>query len=78
MVAGMTGSELRDLNGPSAHGPHWSLSAERMKAGAAFIALRFPVLYRYDADEWLAVKVPMVTTNEGVEDVSAGHGRGGS
>jgi integrase len=37
MVAGMVGSELRDLGGPSEHGPHWSLSAERMKAGSAFI-----------------------------------------
>jgi integrase len=38
MVGGMVGSELRDLRGPSAHGPHWSLPAERMKAGSAFIA----------------------------------------
>ena len=37
MVAGMVGAELRDLNGPSEHGPHWSLSAERMKAGSPFI-----------------------------------------
>ena len=37
MVAGMVGSELRDLRGPSEHGPHWSLPAERMKAGSAFI-----------------------------------------
>jgi len=37
MVAGMTGAELRDLRGPSEHGPHWSLSAERMKSGSAFI-----------------------------------------
>jgi integrase len=37
MVRGMTGSELRDLRGPSEHGPHWSLPAERMKAGSAFI-----------------------------------------
>src|SRR6516164_3491213 len=37
MVAGMTGAELRDLRGPSVHGPHWSLPAERMKAGSAFI-----------------------------------------
>jgi integrase len=37
MVAGMVGSELRDLSGPSEHGPHWSLSAERMKAGSPFI-----------------------------------------
>jgi integrase len=37
MVGGMTGAELRDLRGPSAHGPHWSLPAERMKAGSAFI-----------------------------------------
>ena len=37
MVAGMTGGELRDLSEPSEHGPHWSLSAERMKAGSAFI-----------------------------------------
>jgi integrase len=37
MVRGMAGAELRDLRGPSEHGPHWSLPAERMKAGAAFI-----------------------------------------
>ena len=37
MVSGMVGSELRDLSGPSEHGPHWSLAAERMKAGRAFI-----------------------------------------
>jgi integrase len=37
MVARMIGSELRDLTGPSEHGPHWSLSAERMKAGSPFI-----------------------------------------
>jgi integrase len=37
MVRGMVGSELRDLRGPSEHGPHWSLHAERMKAGSAFI-----------------------------------------
>jgi integrase len=37
MVGGMVGSELRDLRGPSEHGPHWSLPAERMKAGSAFI-----------------------------------------
>jgi integrase len=37
MVGGMTGAELRDLRGPSEHGPHWSLPAERMKAGSAFI-----------------------------------------
>jgi integrase len=37
MVGGMTGAELRDLRGPSAHGPHWSLPAERMKTGNAFI-----------------------------------------
>jgi len=37
MVRGMVGSELRDLLGPSEHGPHWSLPAERMKAGSAFI-----------------------------------------
>ena len=37
MVGGMAGAELRDLRGPSAHGPHWSLPAERMKAGSAFI-----------------------------------------
>ncbi|RZN26987.1 integrase family protein [Bradyrhizobium sp. Leo121] len=37
MVAGMVGSELRDLSGPSEHGPHWSLPAERMKAGSPFI-----------------------------------------
>lgn len=37
MVAGMVGGEIRDLSGPSEHGPHWSLSAERMKAGRPFI-----------------------------------------
>ena len=37
MVRGMVGSELRDLRGPSKHGPHWSLPGERMKAGSAFI-----------------------------------------
>src|SRR6187402_1395764 len=37
MVAGMVGGELRDLRGPSEHGPHWSLPAERMKAASAFI-----------------------------------------
>jgi integrase len=37
MVHGMVGSELGDLAGPSAHGPHWSLPAPRMKAGAPFV-----------------------------------------
>src|SRR6476620_256744 len=37
MVRGMVGSELRDLTGPSLHGPHWTLPAERMKAKSAFI-----------------------------------------
>jgi integrase len=37
IVGGITGSELRDLTGPSEHGPHWALPAERMKAGSAFI-----------------------------------------
>jgi len=37
MVRGMVGSELRDLTGPSLHGPHWSLPAERMKAKSGFI-----------------------------------------
>jgi integrase len=37
MVRGMVGTELRDLRGPSEHGPHWALPAERMKAGSAFI-----------------------------------------
>jgi integrase len=37
MVRGMVGSELRDLTGPSLHGPHWALPAERMKAKSAFI-----------------------------------------
>jgi integrase len=46
MVAGMVGSELRDLNGPSEHGPHWSLPAERMKAGAAFITPVSPLALR--------------------------------
>ena len=43
MVAGMVGSELRDLRGPSEHGPHWSLPAERMKAGSAFITPLSPL-----------------------------------
>ena len=46
MVAGMVGSELRDLNGPSEHGPHWSLPAERMKSGAAFITPVSPLALR--------------------------------
>jgi integrase len=37
MVRGLVGSELRDLTGPSLHGPNWSLPAGRMKAGSAFI-----------------------------------------
>src|SRR5262249_17523437 len=37
MVAGMTGAELRDLRGPSAHGPHWTLSGERMKNANEFV-----------------------------------------
>ncbi len=37
MVGGMVGSELHALNGPSEHGPHWSLPATRMKAGGSFI-----------------------------------------
>jgi integrase len=37
MVAGMIGTELHDLSRPSKHGPHWSLPAERMKAGSPFI-----------------------------------------
>jgi MFS family permease len=47
-------------------------------AGAILIALRFPSLVRYDADEWLGVKVQITNTDEGVEDVSSGHGRGSS
>ena len=43
MVRGMVGSELRDLRGPSVHGPHWSLPAERMKAGSAFITPLSPL-----------------------------------
>jgi integrase len=43
MVAGMVGAELRDLRGPSEHGPHWSLPAERMKAGSAFITPLSPL-----------------------------------
>jgi integrase len=43
MVRGMTGSELRDLRGPSGYGPHWSLPGERMKAGAAFITPLSPL-----------------------------------
>jgi Arm DNA-binding domain len=31
MVRSMVGTELRDLRGPSEHGPHWSLPAKRMK-----------------------------------------------
>jgi integrase len=38
MVRGMVGSELRDLTGPSLHGPNWSLPAERMKAKSSFIS----------------------------------------
>jgi integrase len=38
MVRGLVGAELRDLRGPSEHGPHWSLPAERMKAKSAFVA----------------------------------------
>jgi integrase len=37
MVRGLVGTELRDLRGPSEHGPHWSLPAERMKAKTAFV-----------------------------------------
>jgi integrase len=43
MVAGMTGSELRDLRGPSPHGPHWALPGERMKAGSAFVTPLSPL-----------------------------------
>jgi integrase len=43
MVLGMTGAELRDLRGPSEHGPHWSLPGERMKAGSAFITPLSPL-----------------------------------
>ena len=43
MVRGMTGSELRDLTGPSLHGPHWSLPAERMKAKSAFVTPLSPL-----------------------------------
>jgi integrase len=43
MVAGMVGSELRDLRGPSEHGPHWSLPGGRMKAGSAFITPLAPL-----------------------------------
>src|SRR5262245_14674414 len=43
MVAGMVGSELRDLKGPSEHGPHWSLPGGRMKAGSAFITPLTPL-----------------------------------
>jgi hypothetical protein len=47
-------------------------------AGAALIALRFPALVRYDAEDWLG-RLPTVNADdEGVEHVSAGHGRGGS
>jgi hypothetical protein len=35
MVRGMVGTELCDLRGPSEHGPHRSLPAERMKAKSA-------------------------------------------
>src|SRR5262249_45214630 len=37
MSWGVSGSELCDLSGPSAHGPCWSLPAERMKAGVPFV-----------------------------------------
>jgi integrase len=37
MARGIVGSELRDLVGPSLHGPNWTLPAERMKAKSAFI-----------------------------------------
>jgi len=37
MVRGIVGSEVRDLSGPSANGPHWSLPAARMKMNAEFI-----------------------------------------
>jgi integrase len=37
MVRGIVGGEARDLSGPSANGPHWSLPAERMKNNAEFI-----------------------------------------
>jgi hypothetical protein len=30
MVRGIVGDELRDLHGPSAHGPHWSLPFQRI------------------------------------------------
>jgi integrase len=60
MALGLVGSELRDLKGPSAHGPHWSLPAERMKAGAAFITPLSPLALELlrphlkdDADERL-------------------------
>jgi integrase len=43
MVRGMVGSEFRDLTGPSLHGPHWSLPAERMKAGSAFVTPLSPL-----------------------------------
>src|SRR5262245_63966515 len=43
MVRGMVGNELRDLKGPSEHGPHWSLPAERMKAKSAFITPLSPL-----------------------------------
>jgi MFS family permease len=46
-------------------------------AGALLIALRFPALVRYDAEDRLG-KVPLVNTDEGDRNVSAGHGRGGS
>jgi integrase len=42
-VRGIVGAELRDLNGPSEHGPHWSVPAERMKAGSAFITPLSPL-----------------------------------
>jgi integrase len=37
MVMGMKGAELHNLRGPSDHGPHWSLPAERMKNAKEFI-----------------------------------------
>jgi integrase len=43
MVWGMTGRELRDLTGPSKRGPYWSLPAERMKTGSAFVTPLSPL-----------------------------------
>jgi hypothetical protein len=71
-----SGPRLGDVRVAALAGARFSVVSGGLAciAGSLLIALRFPVLYRYDADEWLAVKVSLVTTNEGGRDVSAGHG----